>query len=144
MAQRGCEDNAASLPDGLTPAQEHRFPADTVSANSSPDLELLGGGKTDRALAGQFGRVVPQMRLIARLTRQFIAGSESTLGLTVDPAGETPPPGIDLAFDLRPPRGFDGHPRRRSTRPVGDGHPQLPAAGEQAAPHRPGDHHWGG
>ncbi|HEY3882116.1 MAG TPA: SAM-dependent methyltransferase [Trebonia sp.] len=41
------------------------------------------GGKdhfeADRALADQFGQVVPQMPLIARLTRQFIADTVSTL-----------------------------------------------------------------
>src|SRR6204780_282805 len=41
------------------------------------------GGKdhfdADRALAGQFGEVVPQMPLIARLTRLFIADTVSTM-----------------------------------------------------------------
>lgn len=37
----------------------------------------------------------------------------STLGLTVDPAGETPPRGMDLSFDLRSPCDLDGHPHRK-------------------------------
>jgi hypothetical protein len=44
------------------------------------------GGKdhfeADRALAEQFGQVVPQMPLIARLTRQFI--SDTVTKLTAD------------------------------------------------------------
>ena len=35
----------------------------------------------------------------------------STLGLTVDPAGEAPPRGMDLTFDLPSRCDLDGHPR---------------------------------
>ena len=63
-----------------------------VSAGFTPDRTVPNpariwnfwvGGKdhfeADRALAEQFGQVVPDMPLIARLTRRFIADSVSTL-----------------------------------------------------------------
>jgi hypothetical protein len=48
----------------------------------------------------------------SRVTIGFHATTDgATLGLTVRSTGDTPPHGMDLTFELRPPCGLDGQPR---------------------------------
>jgi S-adenosyl methyltransferase len=60
-----------------------RLPLDPTVPSPARIWNYWVGGKdhfeADRAVAEQFGQVVPKMPLIARLTRQFIAGTVSTL-----------------------------------------------------------------
>jgi hypothetical protein len=68
------------------PEEEHvvpRIALDPTTPNPARIWNFWVGGKdhfeADRALAEKFGQVVPQMPVIARLTRQFIADTVSKL-----------------------------------------------------------------